>query len=82
MSSVEKENRKTTTFGKEGPRGSTDLDTKSTLTAANSRPEPTTTTSNGSTDESVTAFVERTLTRNVRFVERLPRGSPKHYNRR
>ena len=36
--------------------------TESTYTAANAKPETVTTPSSGSTDESITAFVERTLT--------------------
>ena len=61
MSSGEKENPETTIVDKEDPCGSTNPGTESTTTAANSRPEPTRTPSSGSTDEKVTAFVERTL---------------------
>ena len=43
-------------------RGPTNSGTESTSAAANAKPETVTTPSSGSTDESITAFVERTLT--------------------
>ena len=62
MYTEEKENPKTTTVGEEDLCGSTNPETGSTNAAANAEPETVTTPSSGSTGESITAFVEQSLT--------------------